>query len=70
MSDRHAVVIGASMGGLLAARVLSDSFDRVTLVDRDSLPRAGDQRKGCPRAATPTGSWPGAAPLSRSCSRA
>ena len=49
MSERHAVVIGASMGGLLAARALSDSYDRVTLVDRDALPQIGDQRKGVPQ---------------------
>lgn len=34
----HAIVIGASMAGLLAARVLSDSYDRVTVLDRDTLP--------------------------------
>ena len=34
----HAIVIGASMAGLLAARVLSDSYDRVTVLDRDRLP--------------------------------
>ena len=33
----HAVVIGGSMGGLLAARVLSDHYDRVTVVERDEL---------------------------------
>ena len=34
MSQRHgsAVVIGASIGGLLAARALSSHFDRVTIV--------------------------------------
>ena len=34
----HAVVLGASMGGLLAARVLADFYDRVTVVERDMLP--------------------------------
>jgi 2-polyprenyl-6-methoxyphenol hydroxylase-like FAD-dependent oxidoreductase len=29
----HAVVLGASPAGLLTARVLTESFDRVTLVD-------------------------------------
>ena len=29
----HAIVIGASMAGLLAARVLTDHFDRVTIID-------------------------------------
>lgn len=37
-AGEHAIVIGASMAGLLAARVLSDSYDRVTILDRDTLP--------------------------------
>ena len=31
----HALVIGAGMAGLLAARVLSDAFSRVTVLERD-----------------------------------
>jgi choline dehydrogenase-like flavoprotein len=31
----HAVVLGTSMGGLLAARVLADAYQRVTVVERD-----------------------------------
>jgi 2-polyprenyl-6-methoxyphenol hydroxylase-like FAD-dependent oxidoreductase len=34
---RTAVVLGASMAGLLTARVLADSYDEVTVVDRDDL---------------------------------
>ena len=45
----HAVVLGASMGGLLAARVLADAFQRVTLVERDPLPESGLDRKGVPQ---------------------
>ena len=45
----HAVVLGASMGGLLAARVLADACERVTVVDRDVLPEAGVPRKGVPQ---------------------
>ncbi|MEU1372466.1 FAD-binding monooxygenase [Streptomyces triculaminicus] len=37
----HAVVLGGSIGGLLAARVLSDAYDRVTVIDRDDLTGAG-----------------------------
>ncbi|SDD65051.1 NAD(P)/FAD-dependent oxidoreductase [Rhodococcus tukisamuensis] len=33
--NEHAVVIGAGVGGLLAARVLSDLYARVTVVERD-----------------------------------
>jgi 2-polyprenyl-6-methoxyphenol hydroxylase-like FAD-dependent oxidoreductase len=46
----HAVVIGGSMAGLLAARVLSDRFGRVTIVERDSFPEGVENRKGVPQA--------------------
>jgi 2-polyprenyl-6-methoxyphenol hydroxylase-like FAD-dependent oxidoreductase len=45
----HAVVLGASMAGLLAARSLSDFFDAVTVVERDPLPHTGDARRGVPQ---------------------
>jgi 2-polyprenyl-6-methoxyphenol hydroxylase-like FAD-dependent oxidoreductase len=45
----HAVVLGASVAGLLAARVLSDRFDHVTVVERDLLPAAPDHRRGVPQ---------------------
>jgi 2-polyprenyl-6-methoxyphenol hydroxylase-like FAD-dependent oxidoreductase len=48
-SKDHAVVIGGSIAGLLAARVLSDTFHQVTIVDRDELPTAPTQRKGVPQ---------------------
>ena len=44
----HAVVIGGSMGGLLAARVLADHYGRVTVVDRDRFPERPDHRAGAP----------------------
>src|SRR5664279_3407669 len=34
----HGIVLGASVSGLLAARVLADSYRRVTIVERDGLP--------------------------------
>ena len=46
---KHAVVIGGSMAGLLAARVLSDRYERVTLIDRDTFPAKGEQRRGVPQ---------------------
>jgi 2-polyprenyl-6-methoxyphenol hydroxylase-like FAD-dependent oxidoreductase len=46
---RRAVVIGASMAGLLTARVLSESFADVTVLDRDALPEAA-HRTGVPQA--------------------
>ena len=45
----HAIVLGASMGGLLAATVLSKRFARVTLVERDALPNTEEHRKGVPQ---------------------
>ena len=45
----HAVVLGASMGGLLAARVLADFYDRVTVVERDILPADPVNRRGVPQ---------------------
>lgn len=47
---RHALVLGGSLAGLLAARVLSDYFDRVTLLERDVYPDNSDVRKGIPQA--------------------
>jgi 2-polyprenyl-6-methoxyphenol hydroxylase-like FAD-dependent oxidoreductase len=44
----HAVVLGASMAGLLAARVLSETYRKVTLIDRDVLPEIGVHRRGVP----------------------
>ena len=46
---KHAIVIGASVAGMLAARVLSDLFDKVTLLDRDALPAGAKMRKGIPQ---------------------
>jgi len=46
---RHAVVIGASMTGLVAARVLSDHFEQVTIIERDQLPARVEARKGVPQ---------------------
>jgi 2-polyprenyl-6-methoxyphenol hydroxylase-like FAD-dependent oxidoreductase len=46
---RHAVVIGGSMAGLVAARVLAGHFERVTLIERDQLPDGPQARKGVPQ---------------------
>ncbi len=45
----HAVVLGASMAGLLATRVLADVYDRVTVVERDVLPADLADRRGVPQ---------------------
>ncbi|MFC6949965.1 hypothetical protein ACFQI9_36295 [Paraburkholderia dipogonis] len=57
----HAIVIGASMGGLLAARVLSDFFTTVTVLERDGLAATDLPRKGCRKAVIPMGSLRAAA---------
>jgi 2-polyprenyl-6-methoxyphenol hydroxylase-like FAD-dependent oxidoreductase len=43
------VVVGASIAGLLAARVLADSFGRVTVIERDELPDTAETRRGVPQ---------------------
>ena len=50
---RQAVVLGASVGGLLAARVLADSFAKVTVIERDVLPDGAATRRGAPQAHHP-----------------
>jgi 2-polyprenyl-6-methoxyphenol hydroxylase-like FAD-dependent oxidoreductase len=49
----RAVVVGAGMAGLLAARVLTESFDRVTLVERDALRPDPGPRRGVPQSRHP-----------------
>lgn len=46
----HAVVIGSSIAGLTAARILTDYFARVTIVDRDHVPDTPEFRRGTPQA--------------------
>ncbi|MCJ1680105.1 FAD-dependent monooxygenase [Streptomyces sp. APSN-46.1] len=46
----HAVVLGAGLAGLLAARVLAEKFARVTIVERDELSDTGPAfRPGVPQ---------------------
>ena len=46
---RRAVVLGSGMAGLFAARVLSDHFDEVLLIDRDDIPDSPCTRPGIPQ---------------------
>jgi 2-polyprenyl-6-methoxyphenol hydroxylase-like FAD-dependent oxidoreductase len=46
---RHAVVIGGSLAGLLAARVLSEHAEKVTVVERDRFPEGPEARPGVPQ---------------------
>ncbi len=48
-TPRRALVLGASMAGLLTARVLSNHFDQVLIVERDPVSDRPESRKGQPQ---------------------
>jgi 2-polyprenyl-6-methoxyphenol hydroxylase-like FAD-dependent oxidoreductase len=48
-SREHAVVMGASVAGLLAARVLADHFEKVTVLEKDVCPMDVFPRSGVPQ---------------------
>jgi 2-polyprenyl-6-methoxyphenol hydroxylase-like FAD-dependent oxidoreductase len=48
-STTHAIVLGASMAGLLTARVLSEYVDQVTIVERDPVHSHPESRRGQPQ---------------------
>src|SRR5262245_33321850 len=50
MPTTSALVIGGSLAGMCAARVLSDIVDRVTIIERDAYPTSLDFRPGVPQA--------------------
>jgi 2-polyprenyl-6-methoxyphenol hydroxylase-like FAD-dependent oxidoreductase len=45
----QAVVIGGSIAGLLSARVLSEHFEKVLVLERDAHPNAPETSKGTPQ---------------------
>jgi len=47
---RHAIVVGAGIAGLVAAKALSTYFGTVTVLDRDDLPSEPIARTGTPQA--------------------
>ncbi|MFA9421637.1 MAG: FAD-dependent monooxygenase [Gammaproteobacteria bacterium] len=47
----HVVVVGAGMAGLLAAASLSDVVGKVTIIEKDALPKTPEVRKGVPQGA-------------------
>ena len=55
----HAVVIGASMGGLAAAAALARFYRRVTVLERDTLPGGPEHRRGVPQSKHAHGLQPG-----------
>ena len=46
---RQAVVVGAGMAGLTAARALADHFEGVVVVENDGLPASAAPRPGTPQ---------------------
>jgi 2-polyprenyl-6-methoxyphenol hydroxylase-like FAD-dependent oxidoreductase len=46
---KQAVVVGAGMGGLTAARALADHFERVIVLENDALPSDATPRSGIPQ---------------------
>ena len=52
LGDR-AVVIGGSIAGLLSARVLSDFFTEILVIDKDVLPSEAQARSGVPQSLQP-----------------
>jgi 2-polyprenyl-6-methoxyphenol hydroxylase-like FAD-dependent oxidoreductase len=50
---RQAIVIGAGIAGLAAARALSDSFAQVVILERDKLTRDAAPRAGVPQGKQP-----------------
>lgn len=49
-SLEHAIVVGAGMAGLAAAKAVAAHFERVTVFDRDALPETPAFRVGTPQA--------------------
>jgi 2-polyprenyl-6-methoxyphenol hydroxylase-like FAD-dependent oxidoreductase len=46
---KQAIVVGAGMGGLAAARAVADHFEHVTVLERDALPPEAVHRAGTPQ---------------------
>jgi 2-polyprenyl-6-methoxyphenol hydroxylase-like FAD-dependent oxidoreductase len=49
MQDKKALVIGGGIAGLLAARVLSEHYDDVLIIERDGWPEQPGTRPGTPQ---------------------
>ena len=52
-SSNHAVIIGGSIAGLLSAKVLSEHYEQVTIVERDAIELQKSERKGVPQSPQP-----------------
>lgn len=49
----NAIVLGGSISGMLAARVLADVYDNVTVIERDVLTDRPETRRGVPQSVMP-----------------
>jgi 2-polyprenyl-6-methoxyphenol hydroxylase-like FAD-dependent oxidoreductase len=49
LTGKHAIVVGAGMAGLSAAKALAGHFGRVTVLERDTLPPDAVPRPGTPQ---------------------
>jgi 2-polyprenyl-6-methoxyphenol hydroxylase-like FAD-dependent oxidoreductase len=49
MAGHRAIVIGASLAGMVAAQVLRDHFDEVVIVERDHVSKGPEPRSGVPQ---------------------
>ncbi|HET8659341.1 MAG TPA: FAD-dependent monooxygenase [Micromonosporaceae bacterium] len=58
---KHAVVLGGSWSGMLAAHVLARHLETVTVVERDALPDGPEHRRGSPQARHVHVLWSGGA---------
>lgn len=47
--NKHAIVIGGGMAGLVTGKVLSNHFEKVTIIERDHFPASPESRKGVPQ---------------------
>lgn len=47
--ESHAIIIGSSLAGLLASRVLAKHFDRVSIVEQDFFPEKPAPRPSIPQ---------------------
>lgn len=59
----HAVVLGGGFAGLVTAGVLTQFYQRITVVDRDPAPAPGTYRRGVPQGRHAHNLLPGGARL-------
>ena len=66
---KRAIVIGAGISGLAAARALADHFEEVVVFERDEFPSGATARPGAPQGKQAHGLLGGAMKALKSCFR-